>query len=189
MMKLLSRGFVSSSAITIQRRLQSHILVGLSASSYGDLAIKQAVRMSKEGDKITGIFIPPSIDASIFPPLALQKFTEKRSQQIKDIIQRASKVASEAQSEFKSKAKFEAKELEPSENRRRAIVDACFSLKADVLVLGSLGAGAVKRGQQQQEVPFDEQKYQQNYNAVASIPDFAMHNAPCPVFVVKPKAA
>jgi len=188
-MKQLRSAFLVASAVS-QRRLQSHILVGLSGTPYGDLALKQALRMSKDGDRVTGIFIPAAIDATIFPPKALQTFTERRSQQVKDIMQRANKVAAEAKAEFKTGAKFEAKELEPSENRRRAIVDACFSLKADVLVLGSLGAGAVKRGQAQApEVPYDEQRYQPNYVAVATVPDYAMHNAPCPVFVVKPKAA
>lgn len=169
-----------------QRRFQSsHILVGLSATQFGDLAVEQAVRMSKDGDTVTGFFVPPLIDEKVFPPAALAAMKERKANQQKDVFERANQAASKAKAKYSTKATFQVKELTPSENRRRAIVDACTTLKADVLVLGALGAGAVRRGED--KVPFDEQKYQQYYNTVASTPDFAMHNAPCPVFIVRPK--
>lgn len=175
-----------SAALLCQTRAQSsRILVGLSATTYGDLAVQQAVRMGREGDIVTGIFVPPLLNDKVFPPAALAAMKEKKEKQLKDVFDRANQVASKAQSTYSSKVKFELQELAPSENRRRAIVDACTTLKADVLVLGALGAGAVRRGED--KVPFDEQNYQQYYNTVASTPDFAMHNAPCPVFIVRPK--
>ena len=66
-------------------------------------------------------------------------------------------VVSEAKSAYGSKANFETKDLEASINRRRAIVDACWNLKADILVLGSLGAGAVRRAEEE-KIPYDEQR-------------------------------
>jgi nucleotide-binding universal stress UspA family protein len=173
-------------AALFQCRYQS-ILVGLSATQYGDMALQQAIRMSRDGDTVTGIFVPPVVDGSYIPPNALQVMKEKRTQQLKELMQRANKVAEETKAACSSKVNFQTKELEPSVNRRQAIVNACWSMKADVLVLGSLGAGAARL--EQEKIPYDEQKYQQNYHAVASVPDFAMHNAPCPVFVVKPKCA
>jgi nucleotide-binding universal stress UspA family protein len=125
------------------------------------------------------------MDASVFPPQALAQMKERRVKQAAELFEHAQKVAAAAKSTYSSKATFETKELAPSENRRRAIVDACSALKADVLVLGSLGAGAIRRGED--KVPYDEQRYQQYYTTVATIPDFAMHNAPCPVFIVRPK--
>ena len=67
-------------------------------------------------------------------------------------------MASQAKGTYPTTASFEVKELPASENRRRAIVEACTALKADALVLGALGAGAVRRGEE--KVPFDEQRYQ-----------------------------
>ena len=71
----------------------SRILVGLSATPYGDMALKQAVRMSRDGDTVIGIFVPPALDPNVFPPNALQAMKDRQAKQLKEIHDRAAKVS------------------------------------------------------------------------------------------------
>jgi nucleotide-binding universal stress UspA family protein len=90
-------------------------------------------------------------------------------------LERAGKYGEQVKQTNGSKVKFNVRELDGSASRKVAIVQACYNLDADLLILGAKGATAELHEAAGGAVKAD----------VSSIPHYAMHNAPCPVLVVK----
>eukprot|EP00906_Rhabdomonas_costata_P034904 RCo049080 len=154
-----------------------HIVVGLSGTKYGDLAIKAAVEYSRDVDKITGIYIPPTLPREA-PAMVQEDFAKYRDTKTKEVLQRAAKLSEEVLKNSGSKASFAIKEIAGTASRKVALVQACFDLDADLLVLGSKGLMAELSEATGTSGPAKAD--------VSSTPHYAMHNAPCPVLVVKP---
>ena len=70
---------------------------------------------------------------------------------------------------------FKVQELAHGASRKVSIVQACYDLGADLLVLGSQGMTAELHEAAGGAIKAD----------VSSLPHYAMHNAPCTVLVLK----
>lgn len=68
------------------------ILVGLSDSRFGDAAVWQAVRLSRDGDHVVGVFVPPALNAATIPPGALAQLQAEQAQRVAHLFDRARKV-------------------------------------------------------------------------------------------------
>eukprot|EP00993_Chasmostoma_nieuportense_P005293 NODE_5923_length_593_cov_17.710300_g5758_i0.p1 GENE.NODE_5923_length_593_cov_17.710300_g5758_i0~~NODE_5923_length_593_cov_17.710300_g5758_i0.p1 ORF type:complete len:176 (-),score=37.58 NODE_5923_length_593_cov_17.710300_g5758_i0:64-591(-) len=149
----------------------AHILVGLSATIYGDLAIRSALRLATPGDKVTGIYIPPVLPSgyAAAPPHIRDTFIELQNEMMVDVLRRAEREALAAKLLLNKEIDFETRALDPSSHRQRALVQAATTLKGDMLVLGAKGRETF----QNQEVD------------IALLPSYAVNHAPCPVLVVR----
>lgn len=101
----------------------------------------------------------------------LEKMEKTAEEYAMKILEEATKVINEHSSKLNKSAQIshEIYALKTGD-ARDVIVDFCKDTNADVLVMGSRGLGALKRTM-----------------GVGSTSDYCVHNAPCPVIIVKQK--
>eukprot|EP01004_Peranema_trichophorum_P007410 NODE_6187_length_915_cov_26.843434_g5596_i0.p1 GENE.NODE_6187_length_915_cov_26.843434_g5596_i0~~NODE_6187_length_915_cov_26.843434_g5596_i0.p1 ORF type:complete len:229 (-),score=27.33 NODE_6187_length_915_cov_26.843434_g5596_i0:227-862(-) len=164
------------------------IVVGLSNSLYGDIALRHAIRMSREGDSIIGLYIAAPVQVQLNGNEAasgdivdiIRSMKDKQKESVNQVTSRAKKVAEESITKIKGdKPSFTCREIFTQEKRHLSLLKACTELNADILVLGSAGLGQIRRM---------KESLDDDIARVATIPVFAVQNAPCPVYIVKPNA-
>jgi nucleotide-binding universal stress UspA family protein len=151
------------------------ILVGLSGTASGDLAIKTAIEYSQEHDRIIGIYVPPTLPVE-FPGLEediKEMWTQRRARVTRKMLDHAEEAVKRYKNEMKSVVTFQLEVLteHTSGSHKVAVVQACKKFKADLLILGSKGATADAVGDRKSDM--------------SSIPTYALQQAPCSVMIVR----
>jgi nucleotide-binding universal stress UspA family protein len=139
------------------------ILVGLSDSIYGDCALRAALRVARPNDTLTGIYVPAPIPKGYRGAASniLESMNSYHQQLIDTVIGRATEVAKSCHVPFTTEL------LAPTTDTKRALVQACADLKADLIVIGSHGRST-----------------KVNYG-LTDTSEYVILNAPCGVLVVK----
>eukprot|EP00906_Rhabdomonas_costata_P034880 RCo049052 len=125
-----------------QQNRPARILVGLSASAYGDAAVRAALRVGRAGDTVVGVYAPPILPRGYddAPANVRDSFLAYREEIVKEVLQRAKQI-SEVNPPV---AAFTTKVMAPIADTKAALVSACLEEKADLLVIGARGRSTAR---------------------------------------------
>lgn len=168
---------------TISKRLKCYV-VGVDGSKFGFAALKTALNESIDKDQIHCIHVPEDMEMfgrdqrDMFIPQTMDSIREKMVNIQSKITNEIENKCNEYKEEYAKDKKIEFNVIiKADENRagpKDEIIQCCYDVKADCLVIGSKG---ISHG--------IKEKLRELMHRLGSVSDYCSHHAPCDVMIVK----
>eukprot|EP01084_Bolivina_argentea_P087733 158457_1 len=157
-------------------------LVGVDGSDFGFTALRSIAKSSERTDKIISMYFPTNIALFMEQSEAMQLSTGQVDTMRDDLVAAQNNHNKEIEEKCdKIVEQYAPKNIvayckigEPTFSPKDELIKSCYNKKADCLVVGAKGISHSLR-----------EKVSDSVQRIGNVADFAVHNAPCDVLIIK----